>query len=112
MTERRSKYNSIPVDCDGYHFDSMAELRRYNELRLLTHTGEIGQLEVHPRYLIVPKDGNGRALYYEADFSYVEYQSNTRVVEDVKGVKTAVYQLKKRLFLARYREVRFMEIPA
>jgi hypothetical protein len=35
---------------------------------------------------------------YRADFVYVE--SGARVVEDVKGFRTVVYKLKRRLMLA------------
>jgi hypothetical protein len=44
-------------------------------------------------------DHRGRATFigrYEADFAYVDRQGVTHV-EDVKGIKTAVYALKKRL---------------
>jgi hypothetical protein len=106
--ERRSKYNARPVEADGYRFDSRAEYARYAELRLLLDAGVISSLVVHPRFVIVPKDEHGKALYYEADFWYTE--NGAQVVEDVKGVKTAVYQLKKRLFLARYPGRKFVEI--
>lgn len=110
MSERRHKYNARPMDADGYHFDSLAEYRRYCELKLLHAAGAISAIDVHPRFEIVPKDKHGKALYYEADFSYVDLQNNINVVEDVKGVKTPVYQLKKRLFLAQYPGRRFVEV--
>ena len=110
MTERRTKYNAKPVDADGLHFDSRAEYARYCELKLLHAAGVISAIDVHPRFQIVPKDAHGKALFYEADFSYVDLENNINVVEDVKGVKTAVYQLKRRLFLAQYPGRRFVEI--
>lgn len=110
MSERRGKYNARPVDADGYHFDSAAEYRRYNELALLQRAGAITDLEIHPRFVIHPKDQHGRALYYEADFAYYDRNRCANVVEDVKGVRTAVYQLKRRLFLARYPDRVFDEI--
>ena len=110
MSERRGKYNARPVDADGYHFDSTAEYNRYRELCLFVKAGLISNLEVHPRFEIVPKDTHGKALHYEADFAYHYCPDNREVVEDVKGVKTGVYLLKKRLFLARYPEREFVEI--
>jgi hypothetical protein len=110
MTERQGKYNAHPVETGGIHFDSKAEYNRYCELKLLRAAGLISEIEVHPRFQIVAKDAHGRALYYEADFSYVDFENNINVVEDVKGVKTAVYQLKRRLFLAQYPGRRFVEI--
>lgn len=110
MTERRHKYNARPMDADGYHFDSLAEYRRYCELKLLHAAGVISAIDVHPRFEIVPKDKHGKALYYEADFSYIDHADGVNVVEDVKGVRTAVYLLKKRLFLAQYPGRRFVEV--
>jgi len=54
---------------------------------------------------------NKRALYYEADFEYYEDNAGvppTHVVEDVKGMETAVYRLKRRLFIWQYPETRFV----
>ena len=49
------------------------------------------------------------AVYY-ADFEYIVAQNGEVVTEDVKGMKTAVYRLKKRLVESQYgiqiREVR------
>jgi len=39
---------------------------------------------------------------YRADFRYVEARTGKLIIEDVKGVKTAVYRLKKKLFEALY----------
>ena len=102
---RRSKYNAKPVKIDGLSFDSKKEARRYGELKLMEKAGEIGLLKFHPRYSL---DINGVHICdYEADFSYVpkewEYRVCDReVVEDVKGYRTDVYKLKKRLMLAIY----------
>ena len=43
-----------------------------------------------------------RAIYYIADFKYLMVQSDEWVVEDVKGTRTEVYKLKRKLFLAKY----------
>lgn len=88
------KYNAHPVDADGYHFDSGAEYRRYQELKLLERNGEIADLEIHPRYGIHPGSvaQKIRPIWYEADFSYIE--NGVLVVEDVKGKRTAVFDLK------------------
>lgn len=95
------KYQNEPQIHDGIAFDSKAEMRRYREiLKPLQLSGRIRDLAVHPRFVIVDKSRHGRALYYEADFSYIE--SERLVVEDVKGVETAVFRLKARLFHERY----------
>ena len=65
-------------------FDSRAEARHYDALRLKLKAGFISGLEVHPRY---PLYVNGKPLgYYEADFTYVVPGEGVRVV-DVKGGK-------------------------
>ena len=99
-----SKYRNKRVELDGYRFDSQAEARRYGELKLLHQAGEIHNLRVHPRYrLLDPFTVKGvryRAIDYVADFEFVE--DGKTVVLDVKGVRTAVFRLKEKLFLNRY----------
>ena len=99
-----SKYRNQPVTVDGYRFDSKAEARRWGELKLLHELGHIHKLTVHPRYtLLDPFECKGikyRGIVYEADFSYVE--NGVNVVEDCKGARTAVFNLKEKLFLNRY----------
>ena len=51
-----------------------------------------------------------RALYYEGDFAYTE--RGRWVVEDVKGVVTDVFRLKRRLFIERYPAIELRVIPA
>jgi hypothetical protein len=99
------KYNNSKVEVDGYTFDSMAEYRRYVELKMLAQAGTITELIVHPLYELQPAfrtaDGKReRAICYEGDF---EYQENGQwIVEDVKGQETDVWKLKRKLFLANY----------
>jgi hypothetical protein len=91
-----SKYHAHPVSIDNIRFDSKAESRRYLELKTLQQAGEISGLEIHPCY---PLEVCGHKIgRYEADFSYII--NGRLVVEDVKGVKTDVYRLKKKLMLA------------
>ena len=99
-----TKYNARKVKLDGYTFDSKAEARRYEYLKLLCRAGEIRDLKVHPRYqLLDPFTCKGvkyRGISYIADFEYTE--NNRLIVEDVKGVKTNVFRLKEKLFMNRY----------
>ena len=95
-----SKFHSKPTTLDGYRFDSMAEARRYGELKLLERAGEITSLELQPKFEIVVEDAH--ICYYFADFIYWDNATDKWVVEDVKGVRTAVYKLKKKLVEAIY----------
>ena len=109
-----SKYNARGVIEDGYTFDSQAEHRRYGQLRLQQEAGEISGLAVHPVFELLPKEGKLRAVHYEADFSYQENGPEPwrLVVEDVKGISTAVFRLKMGLFKRRYPKVNVRIIPA
>lgn len=107
MTVRRvaSKYGAKKVQIDGITFSSKAEAKRYSELKLLERAGHITNLELQPKFDLVPSvkyAGAARAkpaLRYVADFRYVDHLGKT-IVEDVKGFETREYQIKKHLLLA------------
>lgn len=93
----RNKFGAKKTIVDGIRFDSMAEAKRYGELKLLARAGEIHDLEIHPRY---PLDVKGtRVCTYVADFVYRDTRG-TLHVEDVKGMRTALFILKKKLMQA------------
>lgn len=105
---RRSKYRAVPTVIDGIRFDSKAEARRWQELKLLERAGEIHGLSRQPRFrLTVPlmRGGNDVGTHelgeYRADFWYLDRQGRL-VVEDVKGVRTPLYRWKKKHFEAQY----------
>jgi len=115
----RSKYGNRKVQADGYTFDSKAEHNRYIELQLLLENGYIKDLKVHPVFELQKpfKDRSGkrwRAITYEADFAYIDCFDGKEVptVEDVKGAETAVFKLKRKLFLFRYPDIEFVVVPA
>lgn len=102
---------------DGITFASKAEMNRYVELKMLQSAGVIYDLELQPKYELVPKyttqDGRKvRATHYVADFSYRNRGENELIVEDVKGHPTDVYKLKRKLFEYLYPEITFHEHPA
>lgn len=108
-----SKYNAQRVKLDGYTFDSKAEARRYGELKLLAEAGAIHDLRVHPRYTLLDRTPDLRAVVYEADFDYLE--DGRRVAEDVKGgtaTQTPVFRLKVQLFKRRYTDVELRIVEA
>lgn len=98
---RGNKYHAVRVILDGINFDSIKESERYSYLKLLEATGDIHGLEMQKEYILVPeeKDNMGkrmRPMRYYADFYYIDSYGSVHV-EDVKGMQTAVYKLKKRL---------------
>ncbi len=116
MSARNSKYGAIKTTIDGIVFASKAEARRYAELRLLEKAGEIKGLELQPKFPIyVARPGSlsrteKPVCTYIADFRYRQGPTGILTVEDVKGVKTAIYRLKKKLVEAQYPNVTITEI--
>ena len=84
-----SKYRSQRVTTEDGTFDSKAELARWGELKLFERGNLITGLR---RQVAYPIAVNGKPICkYVADFVYHEH--GKLVVEDVKGVITAVYRL-------------------
>lgn len=102
-TTARSKYHATPTVVDGFRFASMAEARRYRELLLMQRAKQIHNLELQPPFdlKVVGAKGVVRVGRYVADFRY-DLPTGESVVEDVKGVKTALYRLKKKMVEAQY----------
>ena len=96
----RSKYHAQPTVVDGLRFDSKREAARWRELVILERAGEITTLLRQVPFVLIDKSEHGPAIKYYADFTYME--NGRYIVEDVKGVKTDVYKIKKRLMAERY----------
>lgn len=101
----RSKYGNKKIEVDGHKFDSKAEAKFYQQLKWLQEHGEIKSFKLQPRYILqeaFEKDGKKhRAIEYVADFE-VHYSNGDIVVVDVKGHKTQVFNLKRKMFEKRY----------
>lgn len=94
----RSKFNAQKTEIDGIVFASKAEATRYSQLKVLLESGIIRNLELQPKFPIIV---NGtKVATYIADFAY--FTDTTRTVEDVKGMITPVYRMKKKLVEALY----------
>ena len=94
------KYHNCKTIVDGIRFDSKKEAKRYLELKILEKAGQISHLKLQFPFILISSSKYGRAIKYVADFVY--YEGNKRVVEDVKGVRTPVYKLKKRMMAEIY----------
>lgn len=122
----KSKYNARKCIINGITFDSRKEAHRYQELLLLLRAGVIQNLRMQEKFLLIPSQyetyerygKNGKKLQdgtrlverectYVADFVYTE--NGKLVVEDVKGLRTKDYIIKRKLLLLthgiRIREV-------
>jgi len=92
--KRINKYRNQPCVIDGHRFASKAEGKRYSELKLLERGNYITDLKLQPRHQL--KIGSDVVCTYVGDFSYID-DKGKYILEDVKGVKTSVYRLKKKL---------------
>ena len=105
-------YHSKKTEVDGIVFDSKAEARRYQELSLMAKAGAVKKLRLQPEYELIPTfKKNGRVFrktVYRADFEYIE--DGKIIVEDVKGFKTEVYKLKKKMFEYKYKDLTLREV--
>lgn len=94
-----SKYHARRTTVDGVVFDSAKEAREYTRLRLAVKAGTIRDLRLQPAFVLHATDGTP-VCTYRADFRYVD-EAGVHVV-DVKGMRTPVYLLKKKLVEAEY----------
>ena len=97
-------------------FASQKEARRYDDLMLLLRAGKIKNLRLQPEFTLqeaftTPEGEKVRAVKYRADYSYEKLVRNryedydgpeyidewVHVIEDVKGVRTQAYRLKKKM---------------
>lgn len=127
----RSKYGARKTVVDGITFDSKKEANRYRELKLLEKAGEICCLRLQVPFELIPaqyektgeiytkgknkgKPKRGKciekAVTYIADFVYYNSDATVRTVEDVKGMRTPVYIIKRKLFRWRYPDYEFREV--
>lgn len=110
-----SKYRNHKTTTAHGSFDSKGEARRYSELEHLSGLGRISDLKRQVRFTLQEKfkgpDGKTvRAIVFVADFTYTEM--GRQIVEDFKGVRTAVFKMKKKMFQAKYPDMEFRETRA
>ncbi|MCA7985184.1 DUF1064 domain-containing protein [Burkholderia vietnamiensis] len=101
--KKASKYSNQQCEHDGIKFDSRRERDRWIVLSRQLATGEISELERQVVFVLaeaVVIDGRKKpALRYIADFVY-ERDGKT-VIEDVKGMVTRQYRIKRHLMAVR-----------
>ena len=101
------KYHNKKVEYDGYTFDSIREKNYYIKLKLLEKAGKIKELELQKEFELQPSyklnNKTSRKITYRADFTFKTTEDDKLHVVDVKGFRTDVYRLKKKLFEYKYR---------
>ena len=116
-----SKYGNKRVEYAGHKFASQKERDRYIELALLEKAGRIRDLELQPKFEVLPATKGERAVNYIADFAYTDkiiryphgQEVRCRVVEDVKSAATAkdkTYVIKRKLFKIAFPHIEFREV--
>lgn len=97
----RAKYRNKKTEIGGVKFDSKAEASRFVQLRRMQEAGLIEDLRRQVSFDLAPAvkiPGKGRMsppLRYFADFVY--RQDGKQIIEDVKGVVTEGYRIKRHL---------------
>jgi dsDNA-binding SOS-regulon protein len=91
----RHKFNAVRCEEDGIKFASKKERKRYQELKILQLSGDVSFfLRQTPIHLL-------GGTKYVCD--YQVFWSNGEVTfEDVKGMRTPMYKVKKREVEAKY----------
>ena len=111
--KRKHKFNAKKTVIDGITFASKKEGTRYSVLKLLQKGDKISGLTLQPKFELQPSfkiDGKTiRAITYVADFQYFDIEFGKIVVEDVKGFKTPVYEIKKKMFQYKFPQFLFLE---
>lgn len=101
---RYHKYNAKKTVVNGITFDSKREAERYEKLLKMLKAGAISHLELQPDFELQEgfecKGKKYRPIIYKADFAYME--GDTYVVEDVKGMETDVFKMKRKMFIHKY----------
>lgn len=133
-----AKYHNRKTTTCGIVFDSKKEAFRFLYLKGLKEGGTITNLQLQPVFELLPqnkwadpvkRDRKGyktstiRPITYLPDFQYtilkecvldingvmVRVYPGETIIEDVKGMRTTEYRLKRKLFLATYPELLFFE---
>lgn len=108
-----SKYRSRKVTIDNITFDSKAEASYYNRLKYLLSIGAITKFDIQPSFVLQEGYKRGKRkvqpITYKADF-LVTYKDGREEIIDVKGVRTPVYLIKKKLFEYKYPDLEIVEV--
>ena len=112
---KESKYHNKKIMYDDIKFDSIKEKNRYQQLKLLELAGLISELELQKEFVLQPSYVNNnnkriRAITYKADFVYFDKEKKKYIVEDVKGMRTEIYKLKKKILEYQYSNITIDEI--
>lgn len=105
ITTKQNKYHNKKVQYDEMTFDSKKEYSYYLKYKLMEQVGEIKDLKMQVPFTLIEtfklQDKTYRKTIYKADFTFIDKEGKYHVV-DVKGMRTDVYKLKKKLMAWKY----------
>lgn len=100
---------TLPENGKTITFDSEKEARRFGELRMRLQFGDIRDLRLQVNFTLqegftTAEGDRVRPIVYRADFVYREPSPTgwRTVVEDVKGVRTKEYSMKRKMMLEKF----------
>ena len=113
--DKAAKYDNrkctvtIPGSVKQITFDSVKEARRFGELELMKNTGKIRDLRLQVNFTLqegftTAAGERVRPIVYRAGFVYQEPSPTgwRTIVEDVKGVRTKEYSMKRKMMLEKF----------
>lgn len=97
--KKPNKYKAKNTLVGGIKFDSIAESKYYQMLL----NQNISNFKMQVEFILQDKFKFGkqtiRAIKYKPDFVFYDDEGNILKVVDVKGMQTAIFKLKAKLFL-------------
>jgi len=106
---RKNKYHARRSGCGKNHIhDSAGEARYCDELGLLELTREIKSYETQVYFNLHGVDGSP-ITRHKVDF-LVQKKDGSQEVHEYKGVETPEWKLKKKLFEAEYKNIKYVVI--
>lgn len=104
------KYRNHKITTDGIPFDSMDEARYYMYLDKKKAAGEVLDYELQKKYILLDsfRSSEGkliRAVTYTVDFLIYHIDGSIEAV-DVKGYATQQGDLRRKLFMSRYPDIK------
>lgn len=114
---KKNKYQNQLIKKDGIRYQSKKEYSRFLDLKEQEKSGEISGLTLKPTFILLEnftdRDGKKhRSIKMVPDFMYIK--DGVTIVEDVKGSQFLTkrmydYQIKKKLLLCKYPDIKFEE---
>jgi hypothetical protein len=99
--------NATPTEACGRVFPSKGHAAWAQKLTLLEAAGKIGGLEFEPEFRLIV---NGVLVgKYTPDARYFRLRDGKPCAEEYKGYRTAVYKLRRNVFVALFPDIQFIE---